>query len=695
MDLPDLTPVRLQETRLDAFQRSIVEAAKEHRQLRHERGLLKTQDQLRAMLQDTREEDMASLATQLHLHASLAQHQGYLLPDGDSPYFGYLRLREKNRVREIYVGDRAFLDPVSGLSLVNWQESAYGDLFFAYQEGETYELDLPDRTVEGVLEAKHILQIRGGVLEGIYTATASYLHREDAWAVESVQSRYPFHGGAGSTAVARASQTHTATGMQPIVDLLLDAHQREVVEASPDTPLLVLGSAGSGKTTVALHRLLELHRKDPYRFSQDKILVLVPELGLQHLTQKLLRELGLPGVRVEKMESWLETEGRRIFPALPSRVNPHPPAAVARWKGHEAMEAVCRAYAQRFRGYESGDPRRHRRALMELFCEPTLLHVAREAAPGAFSDEVQAQVQRHTRLQFVQEDRKRYARFHGESLKTSDGMGLDANTPQALAGTMDCEDFAVLMRLLYVQTGDVRTREGALSRYTHIVLDEAQEYSAMELKAVSMALGRSHSLTIAGDDVQQMDPTSPFQGWQSTLSQFGVAPEAALSHRLRISYRSPRPIMELGLSVLGPLGPKDPPICTREGAPVTYTPTGSLGESAARMADMLSQLYRQEPQATVAVVCQSAETAQTFAARLSDIPQVRWVRDGDFSFRAGVEVTDVYQVKGLEFDYVVLPDVNEGAYPETPLARRQLHVAVTRAVHQLWILSSGKISPLV
>ena len=693
MNLPDLTPIRQQEMRLEAFRSAILEAAKEHRQLRHERGLLKTQEQLRAMLQDTREEDMASLATQLHLHASLSQHQGYALPDLDNPYFGFLRLREKNRIREIYIGERAFLDADTGLSLVNWRESAYGDLFFDHQEGEVYELDLPDRTVEGVIEAKQILQVRNGQLESLYTATDAYVRESGAWTAQQAAVRYPFQGGAGSTAVAHATETHTVQGMQPIVDLLLDPHQREVVDASPDAPLLVLGSAGSGKTTVALHRLLQLHRKDPVRFAEEKLLVLVPEVGLQHLTRKLLRELGLPGVRVEKMESWLEAEGRRIFPSLPTRINHHPPASVARWKGHEAMEAVCRAYVQRLERWTYWKTWNVPR--MEIFCEPSLLRVALEVAPGVFSPEVMEQVQRHTRLQFSQDEKKRYARFHAESLKTSDGKSLDANTPQALAGSIDCEDFAVLMRLLYLQTGEVRTREGALSRYAHIVLDEAQEYSAMELKAVSMALGRNKSLTVAGDDVQQMDPTSPFQGWQRTLSQFGVQEEEALAHRLRISYRSPRPIMELGLAVLGALAPKEPPVCTREGAPVTYMATGSLGESVARMADVLLALYRREPQATVAVVCQSPETAQIVAARLAGIPQVRWVRDGEFGFRAGVEVTDVYQVKGLEFDYVVLPDVSGEAYPDTPLARRQLHVAVTRAVHQLWVLSSGEISKLL
>jgi DNA helicase-2/ATP-dependent DNA helicase PcrA len=71
------------------------------------------------------------------------------------------------------------------------------------------------------------------------------------------------------------------------------------------------------------------------------------------------------------------------------------------------------------------------------------------------------------------------------------------------------------------------------------------------------------------------------------------------------------------------------------------------------------------------------------------------VADQDFSFKPGIDVTDVRQVKGLEFDYVILVDVNDGAYPDDDEARHLLHIAATRAAHQLWVITSGKPSPLL
>ncbi len=71
------------------------------------------------------------------------------------------------------------------------------------------------------------------------------------------------------------------------------------------------------------------------------------------------------------------------------------------------------------------------------------------------------------------------------------------------------------------------------------------------------------------------------------------------------------------------------------------------------------------------------------------------MRKYEFSFRPGVEVTEVRQVKGLEYDYVVLIDVNASTYAVEDEARHLLHIGATRAAHQLWLVSSGPPSLLI
>jgi DNA helicase IV len=58
-------------------------------------------------------------------------------------------------------------------------------------------------------------------------------------------------------------------------------------------------------------------------------------------------------------------------------------------------------------------------------------------------------------------------------------------------------------------------------------------------------------------------------------------------------------------------------------------------------------------------------------------------------------VTTVDQVRGLEFDTVIVPDATADAYPDDPAARRALYVAVTRTRHQLVLAAAGKGTPLL
>jgi DNA helicase-2/ATP-dependent DNA helicase PcrA len=121
------------------------------------------------------------------------------------------------------------------------------------------------------------------------------------------------------------------------------------------------------------------------------------------------------------------------------------------------------------------------------------------------------------------------------------------------------------------------------------------------------------------------------------------------------------------------------------------------GAAVAFLAEALRALSTREPRATVALLTRYAEQADLYYEGLkrSEVPYLRRVRAQDFSFRPGVEVTDIRQVKGLEFDYVVLLDVNAATFPADEESRHLFHIGATRAAHQLWIVVTATPSPLV
>jgi len=121
------------------------------------------------------------------------------------------------------------------------------------------------------------------------------------------------------------------------------------------------------------------------------------------------------------------------------------------------------------------------------------------------------------------------------------------------------------------------------------------------------------------------------------------------------------------------------------------------GEAVAWLSEALKQLARDEPDANVALVARFPQQADVYFDGLSraEVPNVRRVAKQDFSWDPGVDVTDVRQTKGLEFDEVVLLETTAASYPETPQARHALYVAATRASHQLWCVASDVPSKLV
>jgi DNA helicase-2/ATP-dependent DNA helicase PcrA len=164
-----------------------------------------------------------------------------------------------------------------------------------------------------------------------------------------------------------------------------------------------------------------------------------------------------------------------------------------------------------------------------------------------------------------------------------------------------------------------------------------------------------------------------------------------------VSYRSTAEITQFARAILGPLSHETVPETTREGPPVELFQFASVGEAVAWLAEALKQLARDEPDANVAVVSRFAQQADVYFDGLAraEVTAVRRVAKQDFAWEPGVDVTDIRQTKGLEFDEVILIETTSASYPVTPAARHALYVGATRASHQLWCVTSDAPSELV
>jgi DNA helicase-2/ATP-dependent DNA helicase PcrA len=281
----------------------------------------------------------------------------------------------------------------------------------------------------------------------------------------------------------------------------------------------------------------------------------------------------------------------------------------------------------------------------------------------------------------------------GDDAGNDDDDELTSNEVPTL---IDHEDETLLLLLHQRLRGPLMThKQREVIEFEHILVDEAQDLSPVELSVVLSVTTPARSITLAGDVAQRLHMDNGFTGWSDVLAQLG------LSHveiePLKLSYRSTFEIIQYAHEVLGPLAPSEMGKATRSGAPVELFRFAHSGDAVGFLAEALRDLARGEPRASIAVVARYPEQADLYFKGLvnAEVPNVRRVADQDFPFKPGVDVTDVRQVKGLEFDYVILLEANSATYPTSEEARHLMHIAATRAAHQLWLTCTAEPSLLI
>jgi DNA helicase-2/ATP-dependent DNA helicase PcrA len=635
--------------------------------------------ELRDEAMEATEEDLPTVFQEMGLvRAVLERDRTGPLPDARAPYFAHLRVKDAQGTRDYGLGRATFVDRDAGIRVVDWRVAPVAELFYRYREGEEFEETLAGKTVRGVVEARRVVVLANGALARVALPDGELRRRPDgAW--ERAGGAAALAGGAGRAARDGALGVGAGDAGRAAADVtaLLDPDQYAAVTAPADRPLLVVGSAGSGKTTVALHRLARVAFADPRKYPPSRIAVVVPEVGLARLAGRLLEPLGQEKIAIRTVDQWARGAFQGVFGVPPPRLCAEPPALVQRLKRHPALHETLRRRPHAVGGAPS--LKLLRRDLSDLLVDEGFLAQVVDAARGDLPTTAIADVVRHTRLQLAPPPEQALEGIDPERLQTLDGLSVSEGTPESLGGTLDPEDLVLLLFLHALRGG------GGARRLSHLVVDEAEDLSLFEFAVLGRQLDGGRSVTVAGDESQRT--ATGHAGWLPALEALGVKDAAEV--RLATTYRCPRPVAALAHELLGPLAPPEPAAPGRDGAPVGRFSFPAEAHAQLFLAGALRDLVEREPEAAIGVIAHAPHVARSVHRLLADLPEARLVLDGRFSFAPGIDVTDVESAKGLEWDYVVIPDASASAYPEADEARRRLHVAVTRAAHQLWIASVG------
>ncbi len=661
---------------LETVQANLARLAQGPAVANHEQTLVELRDSL---ADEKLQDDIASVLEAMDRTAALMAQQrrhdrGTV--DPRSPYFGHMVVDDDLGRRSVLIGKRTFLS--DRVRIVDWRNAPISRLFYQYGEGDEYDETINGQDISGEVLVRRTVHIAEGELQGVSDDDHAWVRDGDAW-VDTRAQQARLAGGAGAALRPTSLGTGATRGRRDKhlreITSLLDRRQFDLITRPDSGPVVIQGSAGSGKTTVGLHRIAYLTFSAPKSFNPRRMMVVAYSKALSAYISQVLPALGVEGVRVQQLDQWLTWLRKMHFRGLPSAINDETPALVTRFKGHLAALRMVDELGRAHRNDPGGgDPVA---VFEEAFTDRGwLADGLRRWAPGEFSDEQVTKIHRWcTKQHFIRADGEGFA---------------DHERP-----TLDAEDSAILLRLHQVMRGPLRYERRRPLRYDHIMVDEAQDLSPIELAVLLDAAGARRSVTLAGDAAQTLDEGRAGTDWTAALEALDVA-HVTISP-LQVSYRATRQIMEVARQILGPLAPAEPLKTVREGAPVAHLRFAGMGEAVTWLAPALTDLMTREPTASVALLTVNQADARAWYGYLdrAEVPGLELVDDQNFSFAPGIEVTDVRSSKGLEFDYVVVLGADAARYPDTPAARHQLHVAATRAAHQLWFVSTGTPTPLL
>lgn len=527
----------------------------------------------------------------------------------------------------------------------------------------------------------------------------------------------------GHGALITALET-ARTGRLGDIVATIQGEQDEIIRAPQGGLLVVQGGPGTGKTVVALHRAAYLLYTHRFPLQDQGVLVVGPNRLFLAYIEQVLPSLGEAGVRLAVLSDLVVPRVRT------DRLDTEDAAAV---KGDLGMvELIRRAVRQRERGlredlvvgfglqnlrlskFESDEivreaRRRFRthnaaRTFIENEVFAALANSAREEVDaGAVRDQLRRTLPLRETLEWMwpvlTPAQLLHDLFRSPNLLKAAGRGLF--TEEQLA-TLAHDSSTHVDHVMWAFTDaplldearfhlgarPKRKNEDDMRTYGHIVIDEAQDMSPMELRMVSRR-SLNGSMTIVGD-IAQATGTWDRQSWDAIIDQL---PQKRPPERreLTTGYRIPAPAMKLAARVLSAAAPGlAPPVAIRnDGAEPVVRRADDLG---AGLAEAVRGELAEIDTGNLAVIVPRSLINPVGAA----------LQEAGISFggatRSGLDhqvtVVPVQLVKGLEVDAALVIEPARIVREERQ-GMRALYVALTRATKRVGILHSEDLPPVL
>ena len=495
----------------------------------------------------------------------------------------------------------------------------------------------------------------------------------------------------------------------------IQQEQNLIIRRSPKTNLIVQGVAGSGKTTVAMHRISYILYNYEEDFRPEDFYIIGSNRILLNYITSVLPELDVYGIRQMTMEQlfirllyedW--DEEKYTVHTIDRADEKNSIKGGSGW--FFDLENFCRTYEAEQIPREPVRLEKTGTLLLDAenidnYCreQSTLsmegkMCMLNEILLAKFENEVSGK-----EVTFPAREKKalkrKYEKYFGDGkwrgsifdlylqfLEQQEEKGKAVEVPE---NSFDVYDLAALAYLYKRIKENDPVREAS-----HVVIDEAQDFGMMAYQVLHYCL-RDCTYTIMGDTSQNIHFSYGLNDWEElkkliltgTYDAFGV---------LRKSYRNTVEISDFANEILRhgdfAIYPVEPVL--RHGTAVRKE---AFDDEAALLAAGVQTIKTWQAQGyeTIAVVCRDeAEAADTPRKLKQYVPVVEEDLE-TAEFGEGVMVLPVAYTKGLEFDAVLLLDPTEEKYPENDGQVKLLYVAATRALHELAVLYTGELTGIL
>ena len=495
----------------------------------------------------------------------------------------------------------------------------------------------------------------------------------------------------------------------------IQQEQNLIIRRSPKTNLIVQGVAGSGKTTVAMHRISYILYNYEEDFRPEDFYIIGSNRILLNYITSVLPELDVYGIRQMTMEQlfirllyedW--DEEKYMVHTIDRADEKNSIKGGSGW--FFDLENFCRTYEAEQIPREPLRLEKTGTLLLDAeyidnYCreQSTLsmegkMCMLNEILLAKFENEVSGK-----EVTFPAREKKalkrKYEKYFGDgkwkgSIFDLYSQFLEQQAEKGKAVEMPENSFDVydLAALAYLYK---RIKENdPVREASHVVIDEAQDFGMMAYQVLHYCL-RDCTYTIMGDTSQNIHFSYGLNDWEElkkliltgTYDAFGV---------LRKSYRNTVEISDFANEILRhgdfAIYPVEPVL--RHGTTVQKE---AFADEAALLAAGVQKIkaWQEQGYETIAVVCRDEAEAAATARKLKKYVPVVEENLETAEFGEGVMVLPVAYTKGLEFDAVLLLDPTEEKYPENDGQVKLLYVAATRALHELAVLYTGKLTGIL